>query len=295
MITVTGLNIYPIKSCQGIPQNSLLLRERGVAVFLSDDLSVYDRQWMLVSSKGQFLTQRELPEMARTSLQIEDQHLLLKHPSVQHTFALPLSNTIDTEAMVINSLVWGNQCQGYDEGDEVAKWFTAVLGEWQNMPIRLIKFNPAWQRKVMLDKFSNSDDFHSTNFADTSAYLIANEQSLNALNQDLESISMRVPMNRFRANIVTDGMPAWFEHTGIKLQEKEGRYCFSMPAPCPRCKIVTIEQQSANIENRNEPLQTIRRSNPHYLKHKKAYFGQHGVLLDGANQVISIDDQLVSL
>ncbi len=52
MTYLSGLTIYPIKGCRGIELEVMTLDERGPA---------FDRQFMIVSPSGQFLTQREEP------------------------------------------------------------------------------------------------------------------------------------------------------------------------------------------------------------------------------------------
>lgn len=53
---ITDLIVYPIKSCAGISQKSVLVTATGFE---------YDRQWCVVDeASGDFLTQRSLPRMA---------------------------------------------------------------------------------------------------------------------------------------------------------------------------------------------------------------------------------------
>ena len=65
MITIASLYVYPVKSCRGIPMQQAQLTARGLQ---------YDREWMVVSPNGRFLTQREEPRLALvgTAL-VEDQ------------------------------------------------------------------------------------------------------------------------------------------------------------------------------------------------------------------------------
>ena len=54
-IEVASLNYYPIKSCGAVQAEEVGFSELGIE---------YDREWMLVGSKGQFLSQRTHPELA---------------------------------------------------------------------------------------------------------------------------------------------------------------------------------------------------------------------------------------
>ena len=55
MITIASLFVYPVKSCRGIALLQARLTPRGLQ---------YDREWMVVSRDGRFLTQREAPRLA---------------------------------------------------------------------------------------------------------------------------------------------------------------------------------------------------------------------------------------
>ena len=52
---ISGLYVYPIKSCAGVAVQDAILTETGLE---------FDRAWMVVDGQGEFLTQRELPRMA---------------------------------------------------------------------------------------------------------------------------------------------------------------------------------------------------------------------------------------
>jgi uncharacterized protein len=52
---LSGLYVYPIKSCGGIAVMESNVDERGLR---------HDRRWMLVDEANQFISQRELPRMA---------------------------------------------------------------------------------------------------------------------------------------------------------------------------------------------------------------------------------------
>jgi uncharacterized protein YcbX len=71
-ITITALNIYPVKSCAGIPLPGALLDARGFA---------HDREWMIVQDddeeRGMFLTQRELPHLALIQPALSDDALMV--------------------------------------------------------------------------------------------------------------------------------------------------------------------------------------------------------------------------
>lgn len=69
--TITGLHIYPVKSCRGISLATAEMTGRGLA---------HDREWMVVDAEGQFLTQRALPRMALIETALTSDTLRLTAP-----------------------------------------------------------------------------------------------------------------------------------------------------------------------------------------------------------------------
>jgi uncharacterized protein YcbX len=60
---LSGLYVYPIKSCAGIPLESAELSATGLR---------HDRRWMLVDEAGEFMSQRAHPRMALISTDLSD-------------------------------------------------------------------------------------------------------------------------------------------------------------------------------------------------------------------------------
>ena len=70
---LSALHIYPIKSCGGL---SLLESE-------VDDFGLrYDRRFMVVTPRGEFLTQRECPALATVRVSRAPPHLVLEAPDL---------------------------------------------------------------------------------------------------------------------------------------------------------------------------------------------------------------------
>jgi uncharacterized protein YcbX len=65
-ITLSQINIYPIKSCAGFSSESWELEPRGFR---------FDRRWMLVDDEGKFLSQREFPRMTLISVAVKSDYL----------------------------------------------------------------------------------------------------------------------------------------------------------------------------------------------------------------------------
>ena len=55
MAHVAALNVYPVKGCRGIALERARLLPTGFE---------HDREWLIVTAEGRFLTQREVPHLA---------------------------------------------------------------------------------------------------------------------------------------------------------------------------------------------------------------------------------------
>jgi uncharacterized protein YcbX len=69
MIRVSGLYIYPIKSCRGIALAEAEVGDRGF---------VHDREWMVVDPDGKFMTQRGWSAMARVVVRVSDASMVVE-------------------------------------------------------------------------------------------------------------------------------------------------------------------------------------------------------------------------
>ena len=62
-VTLSALNIYPVKGLKGIALKEARCTQRGLE---------HDRRWMVVDAEGRFLSQREQPKMATVWTEIAD-------------------------------------------------------------------------------------------------------------------------------------------------------------------------------------------------------------------------------
>ncbi|QPP50722.1 MULTISPECIES: MOSC domain-containing protein [Halomonadaceae] len=274
---IAELNLYPVKSLSGISLARATLGERGLA---------YDRHWMVVDQVGRFVTQRQMPGMARVTVRLEDDWLVLEHPEAQ-PLAIALARRDQPR---LTAYVWDDTCQALDEGEEAGRWLTAVLGDLRGSALRLVRFDDDHRRPVE-SRYLQGEAAH-TAFADGYPFLIASQASLDALNTALQEKGLvPLPMNRFRPNIVVDGAAAFAEDGWREVAATEGHYRFGLRKPCQRCKITTVDQTRGTIDVPGEPLQTLMQMQTQPLR-PGAYFGQNATLLDGAEQRIAVGDWL---
>lgn len=277
MFTISSLHIYPVKSLQGIALSDAVLTTQGLA---------FDRQWMLVDTAGKFVTQRQMPALARISTRLTAECLVLEHAGLP-PLSIPLAPMPDNRCAVT---VWRDTCMGCDEGAAASHWLTQAVGQWQGGDLRLVRFAPEGVRPV--DPAYMDGDSADTAFSDGYPFLIVSDASLAAVNvQLLANGAEAVPMARFRPNIVLSGMSAFGENDCKTFTAADASYRFTLRKPCQRCKTTTVDQHTGVIANPKEPLRTLTAMNP-YPHLSGAYFGQNATLTLGHGAVIKVGDQV---
>ena len=226
---VDGLYFYPVKSCRGTSLNAAEVGQRGI---------VADRQWMIVDEKRQFLTQRELPRLALVSPRLVDGVLEISAPGMSLLTVSPAAGRDRTDVTV-----WDDRCAAIDEGAHAAEWLSTFL----EVSCRLVRIADDEMRRADPEYASPNDQ---VGFADGFSFLLTSRASLDDLNRRL---SVPLPMNRFRPNIVVDGTDA-FEEDRWKRIRIDG-ITFAVAKPCARCATTTTDQDTA--ERSHEPLRTL--------------------------------------
>jgi uncharacterized protein len=226
--TIGGLWLHPVKSCGGIALAETLLVETGL------DL---DRAWMVVDEQGDMLTQRELPRMALIQPSIKGGDVVLKAPGM-----LGLHLKIDTVEQPARVRVWDDVVKAYDMGALAAQWFTDFLGT----KLRLVRFDPEQER---LSSARWTGEVKAENpFTDGFPLLVAGSASLADLNQRLVAAGHApVTMQRFRPNLVLDGLQAFDEDhiAEIVIAADEGPVRLRLVKPCVRCSIPDVDPATA--------------------------------------------------
>jgi uncharacterized protein len=227
MAILTHLLLYPIKSCAGIAVRSAVALESGLFA-----LGVHDREWMLVTEDGQFLTQREHPRMALIR-PLPGADVLRVHAPGMDELALPLAwDETETKRTV---KIWDDTVDAADCGDAAAAWFSAALAS----PCRLVRFHRDVVRPTST-KWTNGVAAQ-TRFADGYPLLLIGQASLDDLNARLVAAGRgALQMDRFRPNLVVDGIDACEEDFLAALTV--GGIEIRPVKPCARCPIPSIDQ-----------------------------------------------------
>lgn len=227
---ISSLHVYPIKSCAGHDLSRAELNARGIC---------HDREWMVVDASGAFISQRTYPAIALIQPQLQDGNLMVTAPEMN---ALSIDTRDDGD--VVQTDVWGTPCEGVDQGDAAAAWFS----EYLDTTCRLLHFNADCVRPVDPDYAPRSSD--QVGFADGYPLLLISEASLADLNARLPE---PIRMNRFRPNIVVADCPPYAED-GWK-QIRLGDTVLDVVKPCGRCATILVEQESG--AKGKEPLKTL--------------------------------------
>jgi uncharacterized protein len=227
MATLTHLLLYPIKSCAGIAVRSATVLASGLFA-----LGVHDREWMLVTEDGQFLTQREHPRMSLIR-PLPDGDRLRVHAPGMDPLVLPLA--WDEAAPKRTVKIWDDTVDAADCGDAAADWFSNAV----KTPCRLVRFRPDVVRPTST-KWTNGVEAQ-TRFADGYPLLLIGQASLDDLNARLVAAGRTaLQMDRFRPNLVVDGIDACEEDflATLTIGDVEIRPV----KPCARCPIPSIDQ-----------------------------------------------------
>ncbi|MGD1920301.1 MAG: MOSC domain-containing protein [Pleurocapsa sp.] len=242
---VSQLCVYPVKSCQGIDLAQVQVEMKG---FLRD------RQMMLVSGSGKFITQRQFPQLAKVIVEIVEPNITLKVVDA----SLPdLTFTPIATGRTIEVEIWRDRLQAIDQGDEVADWFQRLLDLDTGKICRLVQQSPQHNR-ILKQKYPSEEDI-AINFADNYPVMLTATASLVELNQRIAEIHLSqkqaIPINRFRPNIVIDTTDPFVEDRWSIIQI--GEIVFRVAKPCSRCIITTIDQEHGQKNQLKEPLNTL--------------------------------------
>jgi len=260
MLQVSELYIYPIKSLGGVAVQNAEVTRRGLQ---------HDRRWMLVNEHGHFITQREFPQMALIKTTVETDGIALHHHS-GGSLLIPFNGE---RKPLQQFAVWDDTCMGQYVNEEFDRWFSQAL----NIKCRLVHMPDDSEREV--------DQCYAkpgmiTSFADAYPFLLIGQASLDDLNKRM---TLPLPMNRFRPNIVFTGGEAYSEDLMNEIEI--AGITFYGAKLCARCVLTTIDQHTA--VKAKEPLKTLA---SYRMKNNKIMFGQN--LVHENTGIISVGDEL---
>ena len=220
---VAELAVYPVKSCRGLSLDEVDVELWGFSG---------DRRWMFVDEEGVFVSQREKSSLAVVVPTRTTAGLSISWG--ERTYDIP---TPASDAPRITVQVWRSRLEA-----RVAAEFPGGL--------HLVYMHDPTVRQVDLE-YGRSED--RVSFADGYPVLLIGAASLDDLNGRL---AVKLPMNRFRPNVVIEGSVPYAEDGWRRI--RIGEVAFRVVKPCARCVVTTVDQATGTRgDERTEPLRTL--------------------------------------
>jgi uncharacterized protein YcbX len=219
---VRELWTYPVKGCQGIQSDSLDITKMGV---------VGDRGFVLWHN-GKLVDQIETPQMAALAASVDPTVGTLRFDHTEHG---SYEHVVSADGPGLDAQWILDKFQTIDQGNPVADWLSNVLGK----EVRLVSPGEPWKINFPIPQMQLLHQEPKQSFFSASPVSLANQASLDDLNERLEK---PVGMDRFRMNVVVDGLDAYQEDELVSLGGEDVELLNVTPAE--RCVIVTTDQKT---------------------------------------------------
>jgi len=271
MATLTHLILYPIKSCAALPVNEAVATVSGLSAH-----GVHDREWMLVTEEGLFLTQREFPRMATIVPRLDGDALVVTAPGMP-ILRLPLAQ--EEGAPTRRVQIWDDEVDAIDCGDAAAAWF----GEALQTTCRLVRFKPDLARPTS-EKWTGGAP-SSARFADAYPLLLIGQAALDEINARMHAAGRdALPMDRFRPNLVVDGTDPFEEDYTETFRTSV--VAIKPVKPCARCPIPAIDQ-ATGIPG-PDPLDILQSWRGKAILDGAVCVGMNCIVLEGEGSVLRV-------
>ncbi len=261
-LQLKGIYIYPIKSIKGVSLQETYAGERGLE---------YDRRWMLIDENKVFITQRNFHELALIDLNLEKDHMVLSHRSLNTSnMKIPLKIH---DGQIILSTIWDDRVNLIWPKLTADEWFSNLL----KTRVRLVYMPDDSPRRIDPKYVSKS---MNTSLSDGYPYLLVNQTSLADVS---DKAGFKLKIERFRPNLVVKTQNPFEEDSWKKLAI--GEINFQVVKPCARCVLTTIDPETGIPGN--EPLKTL----SSYRKvDNKILFGQN--MIAENKGIIRVGDEI---
>ena len=278
-LTIEQLWVYPIKSCAGVRLAQAELLPTGL---------LWDRTWMVVDQRGEFLSQRELPRLALVRPRFRLGQLELQAPGM-----LSLHLALDAAEAPCKVRVWDDELDAYDMGDVAAQWFSDFLladRPQLGLRLRLVRFDPDCVRPSDV-RWTGGIQAPNT-FSDGYPLLVVSQASLDDLNERLAARGEPpVGIERLRANLVIGGV---YPHDEDRM-ERIDFLADGVPAdaplatlqlvkPCARCSIPDVDPATGVPDGRLSPVLRTYRQDRRLMG--AVTFGMNAIVRRGVGQML---------
>lgn len=264
MLKVSQLLYYPIKSLPGISTTQMHLYKRGPK---------FDRRMMLIDEDHNFLSQRKYPRLSILNLEHKNHSFLIRDPD-DRLPELIIPETPSIEGPIIDAQIWDDICSVIAFKKEASLWFT----EYLKSPVQLV-YQPSFGLRKVDSRYGLPDD--EVSLSDGYPYLITTTASLKKINK---WTGLEYTIDRFRPNIIVENQIE-FEEDKWNTIEIAG-IPFRLPKKCARCKMITIDPKTAEIDIDYSKLLAKYR-----MVNNQIIFGKNACV-DQYNAIIKIGDQV---
>jgi uncharacterized protein YcbX len=219
---VRELWTYPVKGCQGVPADSLEITRMGVTG---------DRCFVLWR-EGKLVDQIETPQIASLAVGYDREAGTLRFEHAErgvYEHEVRAAGPAREAKWVLDEFVT------LDQGDEIADWLSSALEK----EVRLVSPGEAWKINFPIPQMQLLHQEPKQRFFSASPVSLANQASLDDLNGRLET---PVGMDRFRMNVVVEGLEA-YEEDEVASLGNEAIELLQVTA-AERCVIVTTDQKT---------------------------------------------------
>ncbi|KZT22674.1 hypothetical protein NEOLEDRAFT_1071092 [Neolentinus lepideus HHB14362 ss-1] len=283
---ISQILVHPIKArlCRGTSVQQAKFTPQGLQ---------YDREWCLIDpEKRKVLTAREIPKMVLITPTIETDPsspdggtLTVSFPldSAIPSFEIPLRPSEATLSKwdVLDGLkIWSHTTDGYlvPASSSSSPSPSSILSEYTGRQVQLVYKGPAPRSCDPTQLFPGLDA--TVRYQDGYPWLVCSEEALEAVRAQVgewagreEGLRMgieerwkseKVPMERFRPNIVLSGSGVPFiedslEEISILPSKANGNASetpVSLVAKCPRCLLPNVDPQ-AGVRDKAVPFKVL--------------------------------------
>lgn len=219
---VRELWTYPVKGCQGVAAEAVQITKMGIPG---------DRDFVLWKD-GKLVDQKETPQVASLAADFDRDQGVLRF---RHSDLGIYEHEIRSEGVVRKAAWVLDEFETVDQGDSVADWLSTAVAKG----VRLVSPGAPWKINFPIPQMQRVHDKPKQRFFAASPVSLANRASLDDLNQRLET---PVPMDRFRMNVVIEGLGPYEEDKLDSLSNEQVELLQVTPAE--RCIIITTDQKT---------------------------------------------------
>ncbi|KAK2141920.1 hypothetical protein LSH36_1017g00010 [Paralvinella palmiformis] len=219
---LTRITLFPVKSMRGVDVKEAECTYTGLRAG-----GFRDRCFMVTDSKYDFVSARKISKMSTIVAHVKDGQI---HLSAEGSEPISVPLLVKLDQRIIPVLVWMEELEAVDCGDEVAGWLSKVL---QRDGLRLV-YHAEHMRKRRCD----------VAFQDGLPFMLLSEESLVDLNARLKK---PVSMNNFRPNLVVEGCDAFDEDVWDKIYI--GDVEFFNIKPCQRYRPLPKDAPQYWVDN----------------------------------------------